>query len=269
MAVEDPGFPRVYDLVVALGLVLVPVAIDDAGPVPGALAAALEGGVDALVLTPRAQNPFGAALDAERARALRRTLAAHPDVLVVEDDHAGPISGAEAHPVVTADRVRWAVVRSVSKSLGPDLRLAALTGDAVTVDRVEGRLRVGQGWVSHLLQSLVVDLWADERTAERVARAATAYAERRTALVDALAAHGIGAHGRSGLNVWVPVPDEDPVLAGLLARGWAVSGGQRFRMHAAPAIRVSVATLAPADARRLADDLAAVLRPSAGAATMV
>ena len=172
VAVEDPGFARVIDLVTALGLVPVPVAVDDAGPRPDALVAALADGIDALVLTPRAQNPLGAAVDAPRARALRQALAAHPDVLVIEDDHAGPISGADANPVVAADRRRWAVVSSVSKSLGPDLRLAALAGDPVTTDRVEGRLRVGPGWVSHLLQSLAADLWTDAPTAARVDKAA-------------------------------------------------------------------------------------------------
>src|SRR5205085_2710779 len=95
----------------------------------------------------------------------------HPDVLVVEDDHAGPIAGVVAHTVVTRDRERWAVVRSVAKSLGPDLRVAALTGDRTTVDRVEGRMRLGTGWVSHLLQEAVVALWDDPRTADAVARA--------------------------------------------------------------------------------------------------
>ena len=269
VAVEDPGFTRLFDLVGALGLVAVPIAVDDAGPRPEALAHALAAGVDAVVLTPRAQNPFGAALDAERARALRTALAAHPDVLVIEDDHAGPISGAEAHPVVSTDQHRWAVVRSVSKSLGPDLRLAALTGDVVTTDRVEGRLRAGPGWVSHLLQSLVTDLWADARTCERVARAERAYTERRTALIDALAEHDIAAFGRSGLNVWVPVPAEEPVVTGLQLLGWSVSAGQRFRIVADPAVRVSIATLLPPDAVTLAGHLERVLRPSAGAATMV
>ena len=269
VAVEDPGFTRLLDLVQALGLVPVPVAVDDAGPRPDALTDALRSGLDAFVLTPRAQNPFGAALDADRAQALRRALRDHPDVLVVEDDHAGPISGADAHPVVSTDRRRWAVVRSVSKSLGPDLRVAAVSGDVVTVDRVEGRLRAGPGWVSHLLQSLVVDLWSDARTTERVARAATTYAERRAALLDALAAHGLEGFGRSGLNVWVPVPAEEPVVAGLQQRGWSVSAGQRFRLASPAAIRVSIATLVPADAVRLAADLAEVLRPDAGAATMV
>jgi hypothetical protein len=64
--------------------------------------------------------------------------------------------------------------------------------------------------------------------------------------------------------VWVPVPDEDTAVAGLLARGWAVAAGHRFRMRAGPAVRITVARLEPADARRLAADLAGVHRPRAG-----
>jgi DNA-binding transcriptional MocR family regulator len=59
--------------------------------------------------------------------------------------------------------------------------------------------------------------------------------------------------------VWVPVSEEVPVVQGLIARGWAVQPGEPYRIDAEPAIRVTTAGLAPADARRLADDLADVL----------
>ncbi len=261
VAVEDPGFPRVFDLVGALGLVPRPVTIDDRGMVPDALTAALRDGARAVVLTPRAQNPTGAAMDTRRAAELRRVIRAQPDLLVIEDDHAGPVAGAEVHSLATRDRNRWAVVRSVAKSLGPDLRVAVLVGDATTVDRVEGRLRLGAGWVSHLLQGLVVELWSDAKTEATIATAATTYARRRTALIDALATRGIAAHGRSGLNVWVPVTEEDVAIGGLLARGWAVAGGERFRIASPPAIRVTIADLPAADAARFAADLAATLDP--------
>jgi DNA-binding transcriptional MocR family regulator len=243
VAVEDPGFPRVFDLVAALGLVAVPVAIDHRGPVPESFAAALATGVAACVITPRAQNPTGAALDASRARTLRSTLRDHPDVLVVEDDHAGPIAGTAAQTLVHARRERWAVVRSVAKSLGPDLRLALLAGDPTTLARVEGRQRLGPGWVSHLLQRLVVDLWSDPAVAARLARATEVYAQRRAALVAALAARGISAVAPSGLNVWVPVPDEATVVRELLDTGYAVASGARFRIGSAPAVRITVAAL--------------------------
>lgn len=269
VAVEDPGFARSFDLISALGLVALPMEVDDEGPRPEALQGALADGAHAVLVTPRAQNPTGAVLTPARARALRRVLEPHPDVLVIEDDHAGPIAGATVATLTTAARPRWAVVRSVAKSLGPDLRVAVLTGDRTTMDRVEGRLRLGTGWVSHLLQALVVDLWSDPRTAAQIEHARATYSERRTALIDALAAHGIVAVGASGLNVWIPVTEEDVTISGLLARGWAVSGGERFRLRSGPAVRVTIATLSPIDARRFADDLADVLRPRRGVGASV
>jgi len=268
VAVEDPGFPRVFDLVAALGLVALPVAIDERGMTPDSLRAALRDGASAAVVTPRAQNPTGASLDDQRARDLRRVLRDHPDVLAIEDDHAGPVAGTPHHSLADAKRPRWAVVRSVAKTLGPDLRVAMLTGDRTTIDRVEGRLRIGTGWVSHVLQATVVELWSDPKTAARVDRAGAAYADRRRALIGALAEQGIAASGSSGLNVWVTVPEEDAVIAGLLARGWAVAGGERFRLRSAPAVRVTIATLEPSEARALALDLADVLHPARSTITL-
>src|SRR5262249_15561679 len=149
-----------FDLLGALGLVPEPVRVDDCGAIPEELQRALEGGACACILTPRAQNPTGAAYDARRARQLRAVLDRHPEALVVEDDHAGPVAGASALTVVHAKRPRWAVVRSASKSLGPDLRLAILSGDPLTVARVEGRRALGAGWVSDILQGMVEALWS-------------------------------------------------------------------------------------------------------------
>jgi DNA-binding transcriptional MocR family regulator len=259
VGIEDPGFSNVLDLVAALGLEVVPVAVDERGILPLALEAALDAGIAALIVTPRAHNPTGAALDADRVRALRRVLRAHPDLLVVEDDHAGAVAGAPAQTLWERGRERWAVVRSTSKTHGPDLRVGAIAGDRETVARVAGRQRIGFRWVSHLLQRIVVELESDAASRRRVERAARVYAERREALVAALATRGITAWGRSGLNVWVPVPEEVPVVQSLLAVGFAVSAGERFRLRAGPAIRVTIARLVPAQAPALADAIAASL----------
>jgi DNA-binding transcriptional MocR family regulator len=261
VAVEDPGFPPVFDLLAALGLTPEPVLLDRGGLVPEALERALATRVVALVVTPRAQNPTGAALGAERAAELGEVLDRHPDVLVVEDDHAGQVAGAPYRTLADGRR-RWAVVRSVSKTLGPDLRLAVLGGDPDTVARVEGRQLLGPGWVSHLLQATVAALWADQATGRLLERAAAAYASRRTALLEALAGHGIAASGDSGLNVWVPVPEEARAAAALLDAGWAVAAGERYRLRSPSAVRVTVATLRqPEEAERLAATLAGALDP--------
>ena len=262
IAIEDPGYPGVIDLVAALGLVPEPMEMDDAGVLPDALARAIGHRAAGCILTPRAQNPTGAAFDAARASELRKVLRPHPDFLVIEDDHAGPVAGTPAFTVCEPSRARRVVVRSVSKSLGPDLRLAILTGDATTIARVEGRQLVGTGWVSHVLQRLVATLWADGATSSIVKRAAATYAARRQGLVDALARRGVPATGRSGLNVWVPVPEELPVVQALLDAGYAVNGGERYRLASGPAIRITITTLAPDEVEPLADAVAASLAPA-------
>ncbi|MDQ3856829.1 MAG: aminotransferase class I/II-fold pyridoxal phosphate-dependent enzyme [Actinomycetota bacterium] len=259
VAVEDPGFVRAYDLLRPLGLSLEPVALDGAGPRPEELARVLRRGARAVVVTPRAQNPTGAALDEERASELRALLAGREDVLVIEDDHAAGVAGAPAFTLCDRDRPSWATVRSVSKSLGPDLRLAVLAGDAKTVARVEGRQLLGTGWVSGLLQGIVAAFWSDPATRERLERAERLYAERRRFLLEALARHGIHASGRSGLNVWLPVDEEAAVVSALLQRGWAVAAMERWRLESRPAIRITTATLADEDAERLAADVAGAL----------
>lgn len=257
VGVEDPGYPPVFDLLLALGLVPQPLSGDDRGVLPDELESALRGPLAALILTPRAQNPTGSALDESRAAELREVLAERPDVLVIEDDHAGPVAGAPARTVCQDAPDRWAVIRSFSKSLGPDLRLALMAGDPVTISRVEGRQQLGTGWVSQVLQGLVVELWQDPEARELMTAAAAAYAERRRALLDALAAHGVPARGRSGLNVWVPVADEQAALRRLLDAGWAGAAGERFRLRSGPAVRLSVGQLPAEEAPAVAAALAA------------
>lgn len=243
IAVEDPGYVGSIDLARAMGLIPVPVAVDDDGPTPEGLAAALDRGVHALLVVPRAQNPMGAAISAERARALRALLDDHPDVLVIEDDHAAAVAGPPLHPLSDPSRERWVAVRSVAKGLGPDLRVAVVTGDEDTVARVLGRQRLGTGWVSHLIQQLAADTWDRARRDGTLDHAAATYGRRRDALIDALAEREIAAHGVSGLNVWVPVVEEVPVVQGLAARGWAVQAGEPFRIDAEPAVRITTAAL--------------------------
>jgi DNA-binding transcriptional MocR family regulator len=177
----------------------------------------------------------------------------------------GPIAGVSA-ATVCEGLGRWAVVRSTSKFLGPDLRVALVAGDDLTIARLRGRQALGIRWVSHILQELVLTLWSDPASARRLARAADVYTRRRRALIDALAGEGVTLDSRSGFNVWIPVREETATVQALAQRGWAVAAGERFRLRAAPGIRVTTSALAVEEAPRLAADLAACLLPPAAAA---
>lgn len=255
--VEDPTYVSILDLLLSLGLVAVPVPVDDSGLVPEAFEQRLKQGVEGVLIVPRAQNPLGAAMDRERMQQLVRALEPYPEVLLVEDDHAGVVSAAPFSTLVTPASRRWAVVRSTSKVLHPDLRLALMAGDHVTIARVEGRQALGPRWVSHLLQALVAELIDDPGFAQTTARARETYASRRNALLTALAERGIDAHGRSGMNVWVPVREEAPAVAALLDAGWQVMAGERFRIDTGPGIRITISTLHEREAAEVADVIAA------------
>jgi len=255
VAVEDPGWANLLDLLAALGFTVEPMRVDDDGPLTADVARALRRGARAVVVTTRAQNPTGAAVSAARAEELRRLLADHDDVLLVEDDHCAGIAGVGLHTLAGTTR-HWAFVRSVAKTYGPDLRLALLAGDRRTVERVHGRLRLGPGWISHVLQDLAVSLWSDEAATRLVAKAETVYSRNRALLRAALADRGVASCGRSGLNVWVPVPDETAAITGLLGAGWAAAPGIRFRIGTPPGMRITVSSIDADDVVPLADAVA-------------
>jgi DNA-binding transcriptional MocR family regulator len=255
VGVEDPTVPALLDLLSASGFVSEPIDVDEEGPRPDAFERVVSR-ARAVVLTPRAQNPTGAALSSGRAADLKHALRPRRDLLVIEDDAAGPVAGAPCITLCDGAPASWAVVRSTSAFLGPDLRVAVVAGDAVTIARMQGRQALGTRWVSHLLQQLALGLWSDPSNGRRLARAAEIYAYRRRAMLDALASHQIRAVGRSGFNVWIPVPEETATVQALGERGWAVAAGERFRLRSAPAIRVTTSALEPDAAQRFAADFA-------------
>lgn len=261
VAVEDPCFLASIGVLRVNGYRTVPVVTDEHGMVPGSLSEAISRGARAVVCTVRAVNPTGASLSAQRAAELRAVLGGHPHVLVVEDDHFSAIATTEYHRVTPSTQPRWALIRSLSKFLGPDLRLAVVAADPDTVKRLETRLAVGATWVSRLLQHIAHQLLTDPAVSELLAHAADAYRGRRRLLLEALRQRGtpVTATGADGLNVWIaldrPAP---PLVADLAARGWAVSDGASYCLTdaPAPALRVTVSTLTPTQATAFADDLA-------------
>jgi DNA-binding transcriptional MocR family regulator len=259
VAVEDPCYCGTLDVLEARGLLPLPVAIDDHGMRPEELQRAVAH-AQAVIITPRNHSPTGAALDANRALALREVLDRTPELLLIEDDPVALIADTPMHTIGgRGNRPRWAVVRSIAKALGPDLRLAATVADPVTAQRVLTAQQAASGWVSHLLQATVLYVLKDPATAQQLKHASATYTLRRQRLLDALAERGIPAHGRSGLNVWVPVREEATTAQALQSHGWLVRGGEAFRLATPPGLRITTATLQPQEAVALADHLAEIL----------
>lgn len=208
VAVEDPSFPALFDLVEAHGLSIWPLAVDAEGPDASDLARlAAQPELGAIIIQPRAHNPTGATVSCDRRDALVAALAARPDVLVIEDDHSGLLASrplaslAGLHPAT-------AYVLSFSKSHGPDLRLAAIVTDPERRDALEHARSLGPSWSPKLLQALLAAMLAAPNEQERLEHARAAYSARRARLADALGRPLAG----DGVNAWLP-PDPEGLLA--------------------------------------------------------
>ncbi|WP_369039046.1 MocR-like B6 salvage transcription factor PtsJ [Stenotrophomonas maltophilia] len=261
IAVEDPCFLGSLNVLGAAGHAPLPVAVDAHGMQVESLRQALLAGARAVLLTPRAHNPTGASLDAARARALRQLLAEHPQVAVLVDDHYALLSQQPYHSVLPQDGRRWALLRSLSKSLGPDLRLAWLACDGHTAARLRLRLAAGTGWVSHLLQDAASSVLESAAQRARIAAAGARYQQRLQGLQGLLQARGLPTPTpMEGLNLWLPLTaDSTPQVLALAARGWHVRSGEVFAVAAAAhGLRITCAALGARQQRQLADDLAAV-----------
>ncbi|MCI1797002.1 MAG: aminotransferase class I/II-fold pyridoxal phosphate-dependent enzyme [Bifidobacterium tibiigranuli] len=248
---ETPTYPPVLGMIDRCGATALGVPMDDCGMLPEALdralrlcerpsagaavfAAAHRPNVAMIVVQPRAQNPTGASMTEQRIDELADVLLRHYDdernmPLIVEDDHSGDV--ANAYAVSFAQRLPDHVVhiRSFSKSHGPDLRLAALSGTDEIVGLLNARRRLGPGWVSRFLQEILSEMLTDKRTFSTVISARHTYATRQRTMNALLRRQGLDVHTGDGLNMWVPVRD-DAAAAQLLAESnIRVAAGQPFR----------------------------------------
>ncbi len=125
-------------------------------------------------------------------------------------------------------------------------------------------MRVGSGWVSTVLQRLTVRLWQDPGVAELIVHGArTSYAARLAALRAALAERGLPSHGRTGINLWLPVPDETRMVTGLREAGYAVAPGSLYRIWPPrPDVRITISPLDESGDRPLADAVARIAGPN-------
>lgn len=254
--VEDPTYPPIARMLEYAGAIVLPVPLDDDGPVPAAVASALRRGAAVLLFQPRAQNPTGVAITEARRDELADLLAP-TDCWIIEHDSAGDVS---SEPLITlADRIpdRTVRVHGFSKSHGPDLRLAAIGGPSEVVDELVARRHLGPAWSSRMLQFTLADLLTDPASQRVVETARGVYRARRSALRDALAAVDVPTIGRDGYNIWVPLTDPNVEPLALAVHGFGVASGAAFQLaDDEPHCRITVATLPEALAPRIAGIIA-------------
>lgn len=265
VAVEDPCFLSSISTLFHNRLEAAPVPVDEEGMQDEGLRKMLQSGVQAIVVTPRAHNPTGFGLSEARALRIRSLLSDYPQVLVIVDDHFSLLSTHPYHHIIPETTRRWALIRSTSKFLGPDMRLAFVASDRETSLRLRQRLNAGTNWVSHIIQKIAATSISSPGFYGEISRVREIYRSRRQRLIDALQQHGIPTSlHHDGLNVWVPMNVDSSETVMKLARyGWLVREGEVFGLaSAAYGLRITVSSLEDTEIDEFAKHLAGVLPPT-------
>ncbi|MFG2905559.1 PLP-dependent aminotransferase family protein [Kitasatospora sp. NPDC048286] len=181
LGVEELTYPVVKAVAERLGIVLVPLAVDEHGLLPDAVAAAhrTTGPLRAVYVQPRLQNPLGVSLPRERAVALVAVLR-RLDLPVVEDAVWSFLRPGSA-PLAALAPERTVLVDSLSKRLAPGLTTGFAVVPAALRERVAGALRSG-GWAPSGFALEAAVRWIGDGTLASVEAAKRADATARQLL---------------------------------------------------------------------------------------
>ena len=240
--VESPGFPPLLDILERAGAEIIPVGLDEQGLIPSDFHQALSRDPIAVFVQPRAHNPTGTSMSQLRASELAAHLGSSTCWII---DHSGGISVAADVSIGQYRPDRTVHIRSFSKSHGPDLRLAAIGGSSVVIEPLVSDRMLGPGWSSRLLQHILVELLTSKDSVSAVENARDQYSFRSAHLREALLDSGLDPSPGDGINLFVPVEDEQSVLINLAAEGIRVAPGKPFFVGKAqsPGVRITTSAL--------------------------
>jgi GntR family transcriptional regulator/MocR family aminotransferase len=238
VAVEEPGYPTMMDTIERAGGRLVGIDVDHFGAVPASLDAALRDGARLVILVPRGHNPTGASWSISRLSELSDVLKAYPDTIVVEDDQIAGIAATKPGTLLSIPELENRVlhVRSFSKSIAPDLRMAAAVARPFLREPVSEAKTFADGWSSRLLQRVLAKTLQTDEVDVALNEARDAYRDRRqnacAALNQIVAPLGGGCwSGSDGVNVWVRLPpgvDSKHIQERSAAAGVRIADGEPF-----------------------------------------
>jgi len=252
--IEDPTATRLLDMLDNVEAEIMPLACDEHGPLPGALAMLLSKGATAMIYQPTTHSATGHSVSQARSEELAKVLAGS-SILIVEDNGIGDLS---AHPCFSLGHwfpERTLHVHSFSKAYGPDLRLAVLAGPLDLVKRIQSWRNFGAGWTSRILQQAVAWMLQDDATQRHIQHAREVYRQRRRLLLNALAKRGLTLPDRDGLSLCLPVQSEQFAMITLAARGIAVLPGERCSPGNKQFIRVSTSMMTAEKVESIAEAL--------------
>lgn len=258
---ESPTYIGAIAVARAARLRTVPVPTDEHGVRPELLAAAFAAtGARLLYCQPTFHNPTGTVL-ANHRRAQVLAAAREAGAFVIEDDFARWLSHERpAPPPLLTDDTDGRVVHiaSLTKATSPNLRVGALIARGPVAERLRALRLVDDFFVPRLLQEAALELVSAPAWRAHLTRLAAALAERRAALLAALAEQlpdvTVSRSPAGGLHLWVRLPDQvdDLTLAAQArAAGVLVSPGRPYFSAEPPAAYVRLSFAAVRDAGEL------------------
>ncbi|MEO8881012.1 MAG: PLP-dependent aminotransferase family protein [Gemmatimonadaceae bacterium] len=225
LAVEDPGYTE-WDAIVAAGLKLAPIAVDDSGMNIDALERA---NADAVLVTPAHQFPIGVVMSGARRTALLAWLRAR-DLVAIEDDYDAEFryDRAPVGALQSLEPERVVYCGTASKMLTPALRIGWMVVPRHMLAAVQREQRLADNGVARIEQHVLATLFARGEIDRYLRRMRLRYRARRDALLDALAAEMPEATVRgiaAGLHATVELSaddDERAILEEARRRGIAL-----------------------------------------------
>jgi DNA-binding transcriptional MocR family regulator len=261
LGVEALTYPVVKGIAARLGVTLVPLAMDEQGLRPAALADAPS--MRAVYLQPALHNPLGVTIPDDRRVELADVLRRR-GLYAIEDTVYGFL-GADLTALAAHAPERTILVDSLSKRLAPGLTLGFLVPPPELVDAVAAALRSGTWTAAGFALAVAARSMANGTVATVAAAKRADAAARQRLAAERLAEFDFRADPRAYHGWWeLPEPwRADTFVAAAARAGIAVTPGAAFAVGAgqAPnAVRLALAA-PPVDVLTAAlDTLAALAR---------
>lgn len=256
LLIESPTYWGAILAAAQAGVTLVPVAAGPDGPDLDDVERAFEQtGARAFYIQPTYANPTGAQWSTQRGIEVLE-VARRRGAFLIEDDWAHDLAiDGDPHPVAAHDDDGHVIyIRSLTKSVSPALRVAAVTARGPARDRILADRAAETMYVSGLLQAAALDVVTQPGWRSHLRSVRELLRSRRDLLISALAEHAPAAHleliPRGGLNLWLRLPDGTDAAQLVRAcegRGVIIAdGAEWFPAEAsAPHIRLNYSGPAP------------------------
>lgn len=253
LLVESPTYLGPLVIARAAGIRLAPVPVDHEGMRTDFLEQAFQTtGARAVYLQPNFSNPSGVTLSESRREEVLK-LARKFNAFVIEDDYARDLSfsGKVLAPMMAKDDGHVVYVRSLTKSIAPSLRVAALCACGPVFERLQAALLVNDFFVPRPLQETAFEFVSHASFASHLKRTQQLFSTRMKRACGLLAEKMPGCsfvEPLGGYSLWLRLPDdidEDALCQTAARLGVLVNPGHWWFVAEPPGrfLRLSIAGL--------------------------